>query len=134
MPTKKPTSISRRRASPRVTSTRVKRSPRTRRRVPASPSKSPAAPRGGLTSGLAPGMQAISAYLAVANVGASLAFLERALGFTRGVVLTEAGGQPRYAEMRHGGSVVILVRKGDATTATGGLPALYAYVDDVDRQ
>lgn len=85
-------------------------------------------------SGLAPGMQAINVYLAVANVGASMAFLEKAFGFARGVVLSEPDGQPRYAEMRHGASVVMLVRKGDPTTATGGLPALYAYVDDVDRQ
>ena len=79
-------------------------------------------------------MQPINAYLAVANVGASIAFLEKALGFSRGVVLNEADGQPRYAEMRHGDSAVILVRKGDASTASGGAPALYAYVDDVDRQ
>ena len=31
-----------------------------------------------------------------------MAFLERALGFTRGVVLPDTDGQPRYAEMRHG--------------------------------
>jgi uncharacterized glyoxalase superfamily protein PhnB len=79
-------------------------------------------------------MQSINVYLAVANVGASMAFLEKAFGFSRGVILSEPDGQPRYAEMRHGGSVVMLVRKGDTTTATGGLPALYAYVDDVDRQ
>ncbi len=30
-------------------------------------------------------------------------FLERALGFTRGVVLPDADGQLRYAEMRHDG-------------------------------
>lgn len=79
-------------------------------------------------------MQSISAYLAVANVGASMAFLEQAFGFLRGVVLEEADGQPRYAEMRHGESVIVIVRKGDGTAATGGMPALYAYVDDVDRQ
>jgi uncharacterized glyoxalase superfamily protein PhnB len=78
-------------------------------------------------------MQSINVYLAVANVGASMAFLEKAFGFARGVILSEPDGQPRYAEMRHGDSVVMLVRKGDPTTATGGLPALYAYVDDVDR-
>ena len=84
-------------------------------------------------SGLAPGMQAVNTYLAVANVAATMAFLERAFGFSRGVVLGEPDGQPRYAEMHHGGSVVMLVRKGDAATATGGAPALYTYVDDVDR-
>ena len=46
-------------------------------------------------SGLAPGMQPINTYLAVANVGASMAFLGRAFGFTRGVVLEDADGQPR---------------------------------------
>ena len=86
------------------------------------------------TSGLAPGMQAISAYLAVADVSASMTFLERAFGFTRGVVLTDVNGELRYAEMRHGTSAVMLVRTGDATTASGGVSALYAYVDDVDRQ
>jgi len=79
-------------------------------------------------------MQAINAYLAVADVSASMAFLERAFGFTRGVVLTDVSGELRYAEMRHGSSVVMLVRTGDAATATGGVSALYAYVDDVDRQ
>jgi uncharacterized glyoxalase superfamily protein PhnB len=85
------------------------------------------------TSGLAPGMQSVNPYLAVANVAATMAFMERALGFTRGVVLPETDGQLRYAEMRHGDSVVMLVRKGDETTASAGAAALYAYVDDVDR-
>jgi lactoylglutathione lyase len=79
-------------------------------------------------------MLPISVYLAVANVGASMAFLENAFGFARGVTLGEPDGQPRYAEMRHGDSSVVLVRKGDPATASGGLPGLYAYVDDVDRQ
>jgi uncharacterized glyoxalase superfamily protein PhnB len=35
--------------------------------------------------------------------------------------------------MRHGSSVVMLVRKGDQTAATGGTGALYTYVGDVDR-
>ena len=78
-------------------------------------------------------MQAINTYLAVANVAASVAFLERAFGFSRGVVLPDTDGQLRYAEMRHGQSVVMLVRKGDETTATGGASALYTYVDEVDR-
>ena len=84
------------------------------------------------TSGLAPGMQSINTYLAVANVAASMAFLEKALGFSRGVVLPDADGQLRYAEMRHGESVVMLIPKGDPATATGGASALYTYVDDVD--
>jgi uncharacterized glyoxalase superfamily protein PhnB len=92
-------------------------------------------PRPPLTaSGLAPGMQAINAYLAVANVSASMKFLEHAFGFSRGVVLPDTDGQVRYAEMRHGDSVVMLVRKGDSATASGGASALYTYVDDVDRQ
>ena len=44
-------------------------------------------------------MQAINTYLAVANVRASMTFLERALGFQPGVVLLDPDGQPRYAEM-----------------------------------
>ena len=78
-------------------------------------------------------MQAINPYLAVANVAATVAFMERALGFARGVVLADADGQLRYAEMRHGDSVVMLIRKGDGSAATGGTAALYAYVQDVDR-
>jgi uncharacterized glyoxalase superfamily protein PhnB len=78
-------------------------------------------------------MHPINTYLSVENVAASMEFLERALGFSRGVVLSEPGGQPRYAEMRHGTSVVMLIRKGDQTAATGGMAALYTYVDDVDR-
>jgi uncharacterized glyoxalase superfamily protein PhnB len=77
-------------------------------------------------------MQAVNPYLAVANVAATMHFMERALGFSRGVVLPDAEGQLRYAEMRHGDSVVMLVRKGDEATATGGSAALYAYVQDVD--
>jgi len=84
-------------------------------------------------SGLAPQMQAVNTYLAVANVNASIEFLERAFGFSRGVVLGGTDGQPRYAEMRHGDSVVMLIPKGDATAATGGGPGLYTYVGDVDK-
>ena len=98
------------------------------RRSAAAPARTPVT-----TSGLAPGMQPINSYLAVANVGASMAFLEKAFGFTRGVVLPGADGQVRYAEMRHGDAVLMLVPKGDATTATGGVAALYTYVEDVDR-
>ena len=77
-------------------------------------------------------MPSVNAYLAVANVAASMTFLETAFGFTRGIVLTSAEGQLRYAEMRHGNSVVMLIPKDDQTTATAGAAALYAYVDDVD--
>ena len=77
-------------------------------------------------------MQALSPYLAVANVAASIDFLERAFGFVRGVVLKDPDGQIRYAEMRHAGAAVVLIRKGDDTTATGGAAALYTYVPDVD--
>jgi PhnB protein len=78
-------------------------------------------------------MHPINTYLAVENVAASIDFLERAFGFARGVVLAESGGQPRYAEMRHGTSVIMLIRKGDQTATTGGAAALYTYVEDVDR-
>jgi PhnB protein len=78
-------------------------------------------------------MQTISAYLAVANVLASMEFLERTFGFSRGVTLAGPDGQLGYAEMRLGDSAVVLVRKGDATAATNGAAALYAYVPDVDR-
>jgi len=84
-------------------------------------------------SGLAPGMQPVNAYLAVANVAATMTFLENAFGFTRGVVLPSPDGQVRYAEMRHGDSAVMLVPKGDTNTASAGVAALYAYVHDVDR-
>lgn len=79
-------------------------------------------------------MQPISAYLAVPSVDASIAFLEQAFGFTQGVVLAAPDGGTRYAEMRHGTSVVVLVQQTDAVTPTAGLPALYTYVADVDRQ
>lgn len=83
-------------------------------------------------SGVAPGMQAISTYLTVANVAASVEFLERAFGFARGVVLRDTDGQLRYAEMRYRDAVVVLVRTGDATMPTNGAAALYTYVEDVD--
>jgi uncharacterized glyoxalase superfamily protein PhnB len=78
-------------------------------------------------------MQTVNTYLAVANVNASMEFLERAFAFTRGVVLPDPDGQVRYAEMRHGESVIMLVRRGDAATASGGAAALYTYVGDVDH-
>ena len=78
-------------------------------------------------------MQAVNTYLAVANVSASIEFLEKTFGFSRGVVLSGQEGQPRYAEMRHGGSVIMLVPKGDTTSASGGAAALYTYVGDVDK-
>lgn len=114
-----------------------KRKAVTKRTSAARRRKSPQAPVSGRAartdSGLAPGMQAINSYLAVANVAASVEFLERAFGFTRGVVLPDADGQLRYAEMRHRDAVVMLIRRGDATAATNGAAALYTYVDDVDR-
>src|SRR6188472_1313695 len=111
------------------TTTRRARTSRGNRRT-----ETPPAPRTRPeSSGLAPGMDALNTYLAVENVAASMDFLERAFGFSRGVVLAEPGSQPRYAEMRHGNSVVMLIRKGDQTAATGGMAALYTYVADVDR-
>ena len=114
-----------------MTATRRKRPApkRTRRAASPRPERTPVP----ATSGLAPGMQSVNAYLAVANVAASMAFMERAFGFSRGVVLPDPDGQLRYAEMRHGDSVLMLIRKGDGTTATGGAAALYTYVQDVDR-
>ncbi len=83
-------------------------------------------------SGVAPGMQAVSPYLAVANVRASMQFLENTLGFAATVALADPDGQLRYAEMRRGDTAVMLVRKGDETMPGGGAAALYTYVDDVD--
>jgi len=78
-------------------------------------------------------MQPIASYLAVANVTASVEFLERVMGFARGVALADASGQLRYAEVRHGDAVVMLVRRGDELSPSNGAHALYAYVTDVDR-
>jgi uncharacterized glyoxalase superfamily protein PhnB len=78
-------------------------------------------------------MPAVNTYLAVANVAATMEFLERAFGFTRGVALPDSGGPLRYAEMRHGGSVIMLLPRGDAAAPSDGTAALYTYVDDVDR-
>jgi uncharacterized glyoxalase superfamily protein PhnB len=100
-----------------------------RPRRTAAPAAKRVASRG---EGTAPGIPAISTYLAVANISATMDFLERALGFSRGVALPGADGHPRYAEMRHRDSVVMLIRKGDESGQTAGQAALYAYVDDVD--
>lgn len=86
------------------------------------------------SSGVAPGIQPITAYLAVRSVEASAVFLEQVLGLTRGVVLAGPDGATRYAEMRQGASTVVLVPAGDTATATGGAAGLYTYVDDVDRR
>ncbi|MEQ1730613.1 MAG: VOC family protein, partial [Vicinamibacterales bacterium] len=77
--------------------------------------------------------QAITTYLAVANVTATLDFLETVMGFSRGVALADTDGQLRYAEVRHGDAVVMLVRRGDPLSTSQGAHALYAYVADVDR-
>jgi uncharacterized glyoxalase superfamily protein PhnB len=121
----------RRKTTSRVTRARRKTSKPAKRRALTPVGPKLIAPADA-ASGLAPGMHPINTYLAVANVGATMDFLERAFGFTRGVVLPDADGQIRYAEMRHGESVVMLIRKGDPATATGGAAALYAYVSDVD--
>jgi len=94
--------------------------------------KAPRAQKAPEGSGIAPGMQAVNTYLAVANVKASMAFLEQSIGFTPTLTLPDADGQPRYAELRKGSTVIMLVRKGDATAPGGGAAALYAYVDDLD--
>lgn len=114
-------------------STRKKSVRRPLRRASRKKAAPAAAKPSGTSSGLAPEMQAVNTYLAVANVNASISFLERAFGFTRGVVLPGVDGQPRYAEMRHGDSVVMLIPRGDGTSATGGAAALYTYVGDVDK-
>lgn len=109
--------------------------PRTSRARAARPRPEPERTRRGKPdagSGVAPGMQAVSPYLAVANVKASMRFLEHTLGFTPAIVLLDPGGQPRYAEMRKGEMVVMLVRKEDSTSPGGGAAALYTYVTDVD--
>src|SRR4030095_401476 len=56
------------------------------RRRPAVLVAARTAPPSDAASGLAPGMHPINTYLAVANVGATMEFLERTFGFTRGVV------------------------------------------------
>jgi uncharacterized glyoxalase superfamily protein PhnB len=101
-----------------------------RRSPPRPPARAVAPPS---SSGMAPGMQAVNTFLAVANVRASMTFLERALGFVPGVVLLDPDGQPRYAEMRRDVTVVMLTRRGDTTAPGGGAAALYTYVEDVDR-
>jgi len=106
---------------------------RTGRRASSKKIEAPAPGPARAGSGLAPEMQAVNTYLTVANVKASMEFLETAFGFTRGVVLPGTDGQPRYAEMRHGDSVVMLIPKGDVTSASGGAAALYTYVGDVDK-
>jgi uncharacterized glyoxalase superfamily protein PhnB len=133
MPAKKKTS----KAASRKRSVRA-RAPR--RAAPKRPASRRIAPRLAAravapspSSGIAPGMQAINTYLAVANVRASMTFLERVLGFQPGVVLLDPEGQPRYAEMQRQGAVIMLTRRGDATAPGGGAAALYTYVEDVDR-
>src|SRR5260370_12749944 len=89
---------------------RPSRRPSRKQAAPAA--KTPAA----TGSGLAPEMQAVNTYLAVANVKASIDFLERTFGFTRGVVLPGGDGQPRHAQMRHRHSRGILLSQGPGTT------------------
>lgn len=115
----------------RASKTRRRTATNTRSRRPATPG-AVARQSAPATSGLAPGMQPVNVYLAVANVAATVEFLERTFGFARGVALPDTDGQLRYAEVRHGTAVLMLIRKGDPATATGGAAALYTYVQDVD--
>jgi uncharacterized glyoxalase superfamily protein PhnB len=122
----------RRKVARRATKSKPRRTKRARtahRATKTPPASTPPRPA---SVGIAPGMQAVSAFLAVANVRASMDFLERTFGFTRRVTLPGADKEPHYAEMRRGDVVVMLVRKGDDMSATGGAAALYTYVDDVD--
>jgi uncharacterized glyoxalase superfamily protein PhnB len=128
MPTAKRNRLSKRVRARTTSRPKGKRPSRAGRASAVAPTR-----KGTVASGLAPGMQAVNTYLAVANVRATIEFLERAFGFTRGVVLPDAQGQPRYAEMRHEESVVMLIPKGDIATATSGTAGLYTYVEDVDR-
>lgn len=121
----KTTTTKKRKKAVRRSATRRQARPR-----PAEPERSRAREDAG--SGVAPGMQAVSPYLAVANVQASMRFLEQTLGFTPSLVLLDPGKQPRYAEMRKGEMVIMLVRKGDDSAPAGGAAALYTYVSDVD--
>lgn len=121
------------RRSGRAATKKSRRRPPVKTKASSGPSGAEHTPAVPAQSGLAPGMQAVNTYLAVANVSASVDFLERAFGFARGVTLGGPDGQLRYAEMRHGDSVVMLIRKGDHPSATGGAAGLYTYVPDVDR-
>ncbi|MEQ1757725.1 MAG: VOC family protein [Vicinamibacterales bacterium] len=113
---------------------RKKSPPVTRRRPARRPARSVTGASVAVeASGVAPGMQSLSAYLAVANVAATLEFLEKVMGFARGVALADVDGRLRYAEVRHGDAVLMLVRRGDELSPSHGAPALYAYVTDVDR-
>lgn len=80
----------------------------------------------------APGMQALNAYLAVANIAGTMTFLEHAFGFSRGVVLPGDNTGIRYAEMRLGNSVVMLTPRDPGDVSVVTTAALYAYVDDMD--
>ena len=116
--------------------------PARKSRVPAKARKASKAPRAAKApraqkapegSGIAPGMQAVNTYLAVANVRASMAFLEQSIGFTPTLTLPDADGQPRYAELRKGTTVIMLVRKGDATAPGGGAAAARRFGAGVSR-
>lgn len=86
------------------------------------------------TAGVAPGMQPVNALLPVADVGAAIAFYDRALGFARGGTTPAAGGSPAYADLRHGASVIMLVpRTGEAAPPSAADTTIYVYVEDVDR-
>lgn len=77
-------------------------------------------------------MPPLATCLAVENVATTVEFLERAFGFSRGVTLPGEAG-PRYAEMRHGASAIMLVPRGDRGSAPGDGGGTYAYVEDLDR-
>src|SRR5512147_3248552 len=107
MPTRKKTTRTSARTRPAARRARPARQ-RSRKRAAARPPARPVPPP---SSGIAPGMQAVNTFLAVANVRASMTFLERALGFVPGVVLLDPEGAPRYAEMQRDGTVVMLTRR-----------------------
>jgi PhnB protein len=91
----------------------------------------PAKPAG--TSWIAP-------YLTVKDADASIAFYERAFGFTKKFAMARPDGQTGHGEMTYRDAVIMFGPEGDyhgpcrapATLGINSPVALYVYCDDVD--
>lgn len=92
-----------------------------------------------------PGWPRLSTALYCENARAAIAWLERAFGFERVIVVDAPDGSVLHSELRYGEALVMVAEGGAQTQARFGVPpssprrvggantqSLFLYVDDVD--
>ena len=79
------------------------------------------------------GYNSVQPYLMVDGAAQLVDFLTEAFGAKERMRMAGPDGKIGHTEVEIGNSVIMLVRRGDSATASGGAAALYTYVGDVDR-